>query len=62
MLISIQGGDGRWGDGSGGPGGWNLYADTAYAILVLERSLGGVCIVDDDADGLCSTEDNCPAP
>jgi MYXO-CTERM domain-containing protein len=59
-LISIQGGDGRWGDGSGGPGGWNLFADTAYAILVLERSLGGVCIVDDDEDGLCSTDDNCP--
>ena len=59
-LVTIQGGDGRWGDGSNGPGGWNLFADTAYAILVLERSLGGVCILDDDNDGLCSTEDNCP--
>ena len=59
-LTSIQGGDGRWGNGTPGPDGWNVYADTAYAILVLERSLGGVCILDDDNDGLCSTEDNCP--
>jgi MYXO-CTERM domain-containing protein len=58
-LVNIQGGDGRWGNGSRGPNGWNLYADTAYAILVLERSLGGVCLVDDDGDDLCSTEDNC---
>jgi MYXO-CTERM domain-containing protein len=39
---------------------WNQTAANAYAILVLQRSLGGVCIVDDDDDGLCSTEDNCP--
>ena len=35
-------------------------AATAYAVLVLARSLGGVCILDDDDDGLCNTEDNCP--
>ncbi len=59
-LVSIQGADGRWGDGSPGPGGLNVVADTSDAILVLERSLGGVCILDDDEDGLCSAEDNCP--
>jgi len=43
-------------------GYWNAdahYADQAYALLVLERSLGGVCL-DGDDDGECETEDNCP--
>ncbi|MSP73939.1 MAG: hypothetical protein EXR76_17540, partial [Myxococcales bacterium] len=32
----------------------------AYAILVLERAVGGACI-DTDDDGICDTDDNCPA-
>ena len=39
--------------------GHTVPADAAFACLVLERSLGGVCI-DIDEDGLCETEDNCP--
>ncbi|MEZ4465335.1 MAG: thrombospondin type 3 repeat-containing protein [bacterium] len=36
-------------------------ASTAFAILVLERSLGGVCGDDfGDQDGICQGDDNCP--
>ncbi len=56
-LTETQNGDGRWCTQTQC---WNATAATTYAILVLARSLGGVCIVDDDEDGLCSTEDNCP--
>ncbi len=56
-LVTTQNGDGRWCTAAGC---WNQTSATAYAILVLQRSLGGVCILDDDADGLCSTDDNCP--
>jgi hypothetical protein len=34
--------------------------DHAYAILVLQRSLGGACI-DSDGDGVCDNVDNCPS-
>lgn len=34
--------------------------DHSYAILVLQRSLGGACI-DTDGDGVCDNVDNCPA-
>jgi hypothetical protein len=34
--------------------------DHTYALLVLERSLGGIC-TDLDADGACAGDDNCPA-
>ena len=33
--------------------------DHTYALLVLERSLGGIC-TDLDADGACAGDDNCP--
>ena len=56
-LVTTQDGSGRWCTAAEC---WNRYSATAYSILVLERSLGGVCIVDDDDDGLCSTDDNCP--
>jgi hypothetical protein len=59
QLIQWQLGDGSW-CGGGTPNCWDKQAATAYAILVLQRSLGGVCLVDDDMDELCSTEDNCP--
>ena len=54
QLTETQGGDGGWGGRS-----QNGYATTAWACLVLEKSLGGVCM-DQDEDGLCETDDNCP--
>ncbi|MCB9528964.1 MAG: terpene cyclase/mutase family protein [Myxococcales bacterium] len=54
-LTSAQQGDGRWCGNC-----WDNFAGQAFAILVLQRSLGGVCIVDDDQDGLCEQDDNCP--
>jgi hypothetical protein len=41
-------------------GSWNVAVDHAYALLVLLRSTGGIC-VDSDGDGICDAEDNCPA-
>ncbi|MBK9326535.1 MAG: thrombospondin type 3 repeat-containing protein [Hydrogenophilales bacterium] len=41
-------------------GSWDAEVDHAYAILVLQRSLGGAC-ADGDNDGVCDDEDNCPA-
>lgn len=50
-------------DGSGSinnpEGGWEHYSDLSYAILYLERSVGGGCS-DGDEDGLCDVQDNCP--
>jgi hypothetical protein len=46
---------------NGAPGGWGYNFDTqAYALLVLQRSVGGGCI-DSDGDGICNEVDNCPA-
>ena len=43
-----------------GPAGyWDNYSSQAYAILVLQRSVGGGCI-DGDEDGIYDAEDNCP--
>ncbi len=56
-LVTTQAGGGQWCEAARC---WNGIAATSYAILVLERSLGGVCILDDDLDGFCSTDDNCP--
>jgi len=59
-LLDKQAGDGHWDPNHGnGSNGNNAVADTSFAILVLERSLGGVCF-DDDEDELCGPEDNCP--
>ncbi|MEE2788744.1 MAG: MopE-related protein [Myxococcota bacterium] len=41
------------------PSGWSEQSSHAFALLVLERSLGGVCL-DTDEDGLCGVDDNCP--
>jgi hypothetical protein len=38
---------------------WNQYAAQAYALLVLERSVGGGCL-DSDQDGACDDDDVCP--
>ncbi|MEE2789788.1 MAG: MopE-related protein [Myxococcota bacterium] len=55
-LTEVQDGNGAWTRN----GSWDGMAANAFAILVLARSLGGVCLLDDDMDGLCNTEDNCP--
>ncbi len=57
-LTEVQDGNGRWtrnGAWANDPG----VTPASFAILVLERSLGGVCI-DEDEDGICGAEDNCP--
>lgn len=41
-------------------GTWNGWVDHGYAILVLERSLGGACI-DTDGDTICDDRDPCPS-
>jgi hypothetical protein len=38
---------------------WDEFSSQAYAILVLQRSVGGGCI-DSDGDGVCDEDDNCP--
>ena len=67
QLIQNQRPDGGWCDPARQWGGgaqpyhcWSVVAAQGFAILVLQRSLGGVCIIDDDADGLCEQDDNCP--
>ena len=39
-------------------GTWHANVDHAYAVLVLQKSLGGACL-DTDSDGICDDEDNC---
>jgi hypothetical protein len=51
ILTSQQADNGSWGG--------NL-VNTAFACLVLERSLGGVCL-ELDEDEVCDAEDNCRA-
>jgi hypothetical protein len=41
-------------------GFWDPVSSQSYAILYLERSVGGRCN-DTDGDGVCDFEDNCPA-
>ncbi len=54
-LLGEQRADGGWSKN------WSVIADTAFAILVLERSLGGVCGDDfGDQDDICQADDNCP--
>ena len=71
-LVTRQGGDGSWPNNGnrgcwGNPGSDEYDACTAYATLVLERSLGGVCIDQDgdqaerrNGEDRCE-DDNCPA-
>ena len=58
FLINDQKPNGSW-CGNGIPC-WNSFSATSYALLVLMRSLGGVCLLDEDNDDLCAQEDNCP--
>lgn len=54
-LVRQQTNNGSW------QRNWSRVADTAFAILVLERSLGGVCGDEfGDQDGVCQGDDNCP--
>ena len=66
-LIRIQDGDGSWPcrEKSEAPSRmqrcWTNETAAAYALLVLERSLGGVCGDGlGDEDGVCQGDDNCP--
>ena len=60
LLVQEQAADGSWPvNRANRSNGSNQFADAAFACLVLERSLGGVCL-DEDEDGVCSFEDNCP--
>jgi hypothetical protein len=57
-LMSLQNAAGLFPNPNGS---WNSgYADQPYAILVLQRSLGGAC-ADSDGDGVCDNVDNCPS-
>ena len=55
-LMSHQDGEGRFVSPAGN---WDLATSQAYALLVLEKSVGGGC-VDTDEDTVCDYEDNCP--
>jgi hypothetical protein len=56
-LMGLQGVNGQF---VSNIGQWNNIAAHSYALLVLERSVGGGC-VDSDNDEACDAEDNCPA-
>ena len=59
-LMSVQNPTtGQFINPNGSWGGGGTAADHSYAILVLQRSLGGAC-VDTDGDGICDSVDNCP--
>ena len=63
FLTERQNEDGSWCDADTQgvrPKCWRYESATIFAILTLERSLGGVCFFDDDVDGICEAEDNCP--
>ena len=61
-LVALwQDAAGAWGTqfGPNNPRGWTDLSSHTFALLTLERSLGGVCL-DVDEDGLCGIDDNCP--
>ncbi|MEE2787535.1 MAG: prenyltransferase/squalene oxidase repeat-containing protein [Myxococcota bacterium] len=63
QLVTTQQDDGSWPclGPAGGLSCWRTHTAVAYAVLVLERSLGGVCGDDlADEDGICQGDDNCP--
>ena len=55
-LMTQQAVDGQF---NSPHGHFNQYSKHAYAVLVLERALGGACL-DSDDDTICDDEDNCP--
>ena len=56
-ITTVQAPDGSW---CGPHGCTTVYLGTVYAILALERSLGGACVGDLDGDVRCDANDNCP--
>jgi hypothetical protein len=59
-LLGWQDANGAWGTSfNGSPRGWDQWSSHFFALLLLQRSLGGVCL-DTDDDGLCGVDDNCP--
>ncbi|MDO9313160.1 MAG: hypothetical protein Q7T97_01275 [Burkholderiaceae bacterium] len=58
QILSVQCANGAFACGS--PGYWDFNAHQSYLLLVLQRSTGGGC-ADSDGDGVCDSEDNCPA-
>ena len=60
QLLEWQDVNGQWGTRHNDSiRGWSPLSSHTFAILTLERSLGGVCL-DSDEDSLCGVEDNCP--
>ena len=58
-AAPVNGTDGFFGCNNS-PSRWNNYSSQSYALLVLQRATGGGC-VDSDGDGICDSDDNCPA-
>ena len=56
-LMTQQGGGGQF---NSPVGHWDQCSAQSYAILTLERSVGGACL-DSDGDEVCDDVDNCPA-
>jgi hypothetical protein len=52
-IMGQQDANGNFNNGS-----WEYYSNQSYALLVLQRSVGGGC-VDTDSDGVCDSQDNC---
>ena len=57
-IMAQQNGDGYF-EPPPGNSTWDGFASQSYALLVLERSVGGGC-VDSDHDNVCDADDNCP--
>jgi len=57
-LLDLQGANGIY-NNPPGTSNWNTYSRQAYALLVLQRSVGGGCL-DTDGDGVCDIDDPCP--
>ena len=60
FLLNDQGGNGNWCANNNISCWSGSVPATSYALLILLRSLGGVCLLDEDEDELCAAEDNCP--
>ena len=57
--LPVSGNDGYF-NCNVAPSRWNIFSAQSYALLVLQRAVGGAC-VDSDGDGVCDEDDNCPA-
>ena len=60
QLLEWQDGNGEWGTRfQASQRGWDQLSSHFFALLTLQKSLGGVCL-DTDDDSLCGVDDNCP--